>query len=71
MALWSTTPFERLPEGETMAEDVPSMESIFRFSNLISDRAEDLQLAGERVRSLAYNKHNYVRPCVFTLLCEH
>lgn len=44
-----------------MAENVPSMEAIFRFSNLIADRSEDLQLAGERVRSLAYNKNTYVR----------
>ena len=63
MALWSLSPMED-PRESHIAEDVPRMEAIFKFANVSADTMEEYQLAGERVRSLAYNKHKYVCVCV-------
>lgn len=63
MALWSignhsSDTKELEPKG--IAECVPVLEPIFTFSNLPSD-AHTLTTNEERVRSLAYCYHNYVR----------
>lgn len=60
MALWSITPFEQ-SDGVHVAEEVPSLDPIFKFSNLAVDKDEEYRQAGEKVRSLAYNRHQYVR----------
>ena len=55
MALWSIT--EDLHNERCMADNVPAMEPIFRFSNMLTDQS---YTHGERVRGLAYNRHCYV-----------
>lgn len=68
MALWSIAGMEDSRE-RCLAEDVPSLEPIFRFANL-NDNMESCTLAGERVRSLAYNKKNYVSTTKARGLCN-
>lgn len=58
MALWSTTSLED-SSNSYLAEEVPTMAPIFKFSNVSAETTEALALAGERVRSLAYNNWNY------------
>ena len=55
MALWSIS--EDWYNTRCIAENVPVMEPIFRFSNILADQNHT---AGERVRSLAYNRDGYV-----------
>lgn len=64
MALWSVSSLESCGEdkGEdsepVLAEDAKKLDPIIKFSNLMSDA--NVTSHCERVRSLAYNKHNYV-----------
>ena len=58
MALWSISPLEE-SKGH-LAEEVPIMEPIFKLTNISTDSMKDYTLAGERVRSLTYNKYQYV-----------
>ena len=60
MSLWSITSIEQ-SEEKYVAEEVPSLEPIFKFSNITTNTDEECRLAGEKVRSLAYNRHQYVR----------
>ena len=56
MALWSISE-DSFNRQCIIAEDVPVMKPIFRFPNILRDQNH---IAGERVRSLAYNSHGYV-----------
>ena len=67
MALWSVD--TTINHRDALAEDVAVIEPIFQFSNLNS-HSHRRNTSGERVRSLAYDKHNYVcagqhLPCSF------
>ena len=68
MALWSISSLEN-SNGSYLAEEVPSMEPIFTFSNIPTETTETLSLAGERVRSLAYNNHYYELASLQTSPC--
>lgn len=57
MALWSVDSSER--NKNSLAEEVAKIEPIFQFSNVTS-HSHRRTTSGERVRSLAYDKHNYV-----------
>lgn len=57
MALWSVD--ATINKKDTLAEDVAVLEPIFQFSNLNS-HSRRRNTSGDRVRSLAYDKHNYV-----------
>lgn len=57
MALWSVDATDN--SRDTLAEDTSIIEPIFQFSNLNS-HSHQRNTSGERVRSLAYDKHNYV-----------
>lgn len=59
MALWSIDSSETSTDRQTLAEQPPKIEPVFQFSNLHS-RSQTRSSSGERVRSLAYDKHNYV-----------
>ena len=61
MALWSIDSADR--NQNALAEEVSQIEPIFQFSNL-SSPSHRRSTSGERVRSLAYDKHNYV--CVIS-----
>lgn len=61
MALWSVDVTER--DRKVLAEGAPEIEPIFQFSNLPSYSQRHTS-SGERVRSLAFDKHNYV--CLIT-----
>ena len=68
MALWSISSLEDSSNGY-LAEEVPTMEPIFKFSNISTETTEALALAGERVRSLAYNSCNYELASLQTSPC--
>lgn len=59
MALWSIDSPDGCPDKNVLAEKPPKIEPIFQFSNLHS-HSQSRSSSGERVRSLAYDKHNYV-----------
>lgn len=60
MALWSIDSSDVSTGKCALAEDPPKIEPIFQFSNLHSHSQSRSSSSGERVRSLAYDKHNYV-----------
>ena len=59
MALWSVDSSDGSTDKSVLAEKPPKIEPIFQFSNLHS-HTQSHSTSGERVRSLAYDKHNYV-----------
>ena len=66
MALWSIDASDGL-DRNMLAEEPPKMEPIFQFSNLHS-HSQGRSTSGERVRSLAYDKHNYVSPGIVPIV---
>lgn len=57
MALWSVDSTDK--NKNVLAEEISQMDPIFQFSNLNS-QSHRRNNSGERVRSLAYDKHNYL-----------
>lgn len=68
MALWSVDSTDK--NKNVLAEEISQMDPIFQFSNLNS-QSHRRNNSGERVRSLAYDKHNYVRQLCTIITLYH
>ena len=68
MALWSIDASDSF-DRNVLAEDPPKIEPIFQFSNLHS-HSQGRSMSGERVRSLAFDKHNYVCTVNTSVMCN-